>query len=325
MKTKIVYVVVSNERDIYLEQFYVSIKSLRQNSPDTFVTLLTDELTAETFIGIRGKISLEANEIVKISLPRELSGQARSRLLKTSIREYISGDFLFIDCDTLILKSLDSIDACQYEIAACIDSHSDLRNNPYKTMILNHGKIVGINFKEDKEYFNSGVIYVKDTPLCHKFFQLWNKYWKEGFEKGVKMDQPSFNKTNYELNFPIKILSDDWNCELKHGVKYLNDPFILHYLCTNVSALDDPQVYIMNDKEKLLKIKDTGIIPDEIICCFNNHFNGFGNNTQIISGIDIKINHSLSYYLLKKYHNSLFIKCIEHLFQETIKLKDKLR
>lgn len=37
------------------------------------------------------------------------------------------------------------------------------------------------------------------------------------------MDQPAFAKTNYMLNHPVQTLDNVWNCELKHGVKYLKE------------------------------------------------------------------------------------------------------
>jgi len=43
MKTKIIYVLVSNENDCYLEQALVSIYSLRLYNPDANLLLLVDE------------------------------------------------------------------------------------------------------------------------------------------------------------------------------------------------------------------------------------------------------------------------------------------
>lgn len=325
MKTKIVYVVVSEEKDIYLEQFYVSIKSLRYNSPGAYVILLTDQITAKTFTGLRKSFSEEADEIKIINLPENLSGQARSRLLKTSVRQNIAGDFLFIDCDTIILRSLDPVDSFCFDIAACNDSHTELKTNPYKTMIIEHGKINGIDFAIDKDYFNSGVIYVKDKKITHEFYNLWNILWKESFERGVFMDQPAFNKTNYIMNFPIHVLSDSWNCELKHGVRFLKEPHILHYLCTNVNAADDPQLYIMNNSDVLLNIKKTGKIPSTVSQCFDDHFLGFQTSNQMISGKDLDFLHSSYYALNKRIFQSSDEKKITWLIYKYFGLKNRIK
>lgn len=325
METKIVYVVVSDEKDIYLEQFFVSVASLRKNSPGAYVILLTDQFTAFGFLGNRKKFSEAADEIKIVEMPSGLSAQARSRLLKTSVRNQVQGNFLFIDCDTLILRPLNEIDNCKAQLAACLDSHSSLKENPYKKMIFYHGKRIDFEFDEERDYFNSGVIFVKDTPLAHEFYNSWQKQWKEGFEKGVSMDQPAFNKTNYMLGFPLEILPDIWNCELKHGLRYLKNPIILHYLCTNVNTPEDPQVYIMNNKDFLMKIKESGVICPEIEECFDDHFKGFLTNTQINSGQDLYLYQTLSYQLIKNIHNKRSGNFFEFIVKVLLKLRNLLK
>ena len=49
MKTKIIYVLVSNENDCYLEQALVSIYSLRLYNPDANLLLLVDEETSSIY------------------------------------------------------------------------------------------------------------------------------------------------------------------------------------------------------------------------------------------------------------------------------------
>ena len=65
MKTKIVYVLVSSNNDIYLEQAYVSMYSVKYYMPDAHITLLTDKLTEATFIGIRKK-EIQSNSLLNV-------------------------------------------------------------------------------------------------------------------------------------------------------------------------------------------------------------------------------------------------------------------
>ena len=65
MKTKIIYVLVSNENDCYLEQALVSIYSLRLYNPDANLLLLVDEETSRTLEnGIR-KLRSEERRVGK--------------------------------------------------------------------------------------------------------------------------------------------------------------------------------------------------------------------------------------------------------------------
>ena len=298
MKTKIVYVLVSTERDIYLEQAYISMLSLRHHVPNAHIVLLVDDQTNSSFVGTRkDKIQL-VDELVKVDLPGNLTAQQRSRMLKTSVRNLVDGDFLFVDCDTIITKSLEEIDSCAYDMAACQDSHSPFVKNPYRDLCLRHGKILDWPIEKELVYFNSGVIYVKDNQKTREFYQKWNEIWQDGAHKGVNMDQPSFAKTNYLMGHIVQILGDVWNCELKHGMKFLKDAKVVHYLCTNT---DSSPLFIMNSKSELLKVKNGEINP-VINRCFDDPFLGLTQVSQLVCGDDL-------YYLGSFLYN--FFKCRE--------------
>ena len=99
MKTKIIYVLVSNENDCYLEQALVSIYSLRLYNPDANLLLLVDEETSRTLEnGIRKLILNYVSKLVIVDVPFHYSKQQKSRYIKTSLRSQVIGDFLFIDC-----------------------------------------------------------------------------------------------------------------------------------------------------------------------------------------------------------------------------------
>ena len=288
METQIVYVLTSTSKDIYLEQAYASMYSLKYYMPEAHIILLTDRETEKTFTGLRKEEIKYADEIVVIDLDaQKYNGQKRSRILKTSVRKYIKGDFLFIDCDTIITKPLDDIEKIDAEIAACWDTHSLFKDNPYRDLCVRHAKLLGWDVEQEEVYFNSGVIYVKDTPLTHQFYELWNKNWFEGETRGVNMDQPAFALTNFQMGHIVKVLPDIWNCELKHGIKFLKDTNIVHYLCTNASKGQDKQLFIMNEKSELLKIKETGEITPDIIETINDPFYGIARLTYCFAGDDV--------------------------------------
>ena len=302
-KKKIIYVLVSTPNDIYLEQAYISMYSLRYYMPEVHITLLTDRLTADSFIGVRKEEIKYVDELVVVDLDGKImTAQKRSRQLKTSVRNRIDGDFLFVDCDTIITRPLDDIDKVDSMIAACRDTHVDFAHNPYRDMALRHGKLVGWPIEGERDYFNSGVIFVKDTPETHEFYRRWNENLNLGYPKQVFMDQPSFAKTNYEMGHVIQHLPDVWNCELKHGIRYLKDAYIVHYLCTNSSKFQDRQLFLLNEKDVLLEVKRTGLISDEIVETIKDPFRGIAEVTHCFAGDDVFFFRTNSYiYLRSKY------------------------
>lgn len=289
MKTKLVYILTSTPKDIYLEQMYVSMFSAKQCMPDAHIVLLTDTTTQKTFTGTREKEIQYADEIVAVDLdPQRFNGQQRSRQLKTSARNLIDGDFLFVDCDTIICKPLYEIDNFNFDIAACEDTHSEFQKNPYKRMCLRHGKRLGWPIEKETVYFNSGIIYVKDNERTRDFYKRWNENLLAGYSRNVFMDQPSFAKTNYDFNHIVQKLDDVYNCELKHGIRFLKDAKIVHYLCTNKSVCQEEQLFVMNESRVLEGIKVDAVISEEVKQAIADPFKGLAKVTHCFAGSDVQ-------------------------------------
>lgn len=312
-KLRILYVLTSSERDVYLEQAYVSMCSVRHYNPTAHITLLIDQITAESFVGVRKQEIRYADEVVVVGLPRELDGQRRSRMLKTSARKHVKGDFLFIDCDTIVVQPLDDILDVDAEIAACYDSHCvDFKESPYYKGNVSMGlKLNMPEIVDEEHYFNSGVILVRDTELAHRFYEAWNANLLAGVEKGVFMDQPSFAKTDFQLGHVIKRLDDVWNVELKYGMRYLRDAKVIHYLCTNRSKNQERQFFIMNDMDVLSSIKKEAVIPQEIIDTIGNPFNGLSPVCHCFAGGDIYFFTTRTFAFARELYDSRFFSFIE--------------
>lgn len=107
MKTKIVYVVASLDDDIYMEQAIVSAWSAHHYNPDVNIVLVCDQDTEATLHkGNRQRYVEELfNEIFVQQLPDTYSMIERSRALKTMVRNIVTGDFLYLDTDTMFTLS----------------------------------------------------------------------------------------------------------------------------------------------------------------------------------------------------------------------------
>ena len=124
MKTKLIYVLTCSESGTYIEQALMSIWSARHHNPDAHIVLLTDDKTDRLLTGTRGGLlDYVTEKIVVPFVDENASMMFRSRWIKTSARELVEGDFLFIDCDTIVCKSLAEIDGFQCEMGAVWESH----------------------------------------------------------------------------------------------------------------------------------------------------------------------------------------------------------
>lgn len=228
MKTKIVYVLVSNEEDYFLEQALMSIYSLRMHNPDVTVELVTDARTETTLTGKRGTIRSYINNVLIADVPTEYDNLRRSRHLKVNLRRIVSGDYLFIDCDTVICKPLDPVDLISSDLGMVADLNGPL--NLTEPFVIEKGLKAGFSSFEGEPYFNSGVIYAKDTATCHDFYSLWHENWLKSTENGDPNDQPALCETNRILANIIAELSGQWNCQIKfHGIHHVKDARIIHY------------------------------------------------------------------------------------------------
>lgn len=242
MHTKIVYTLVSDASDYYLEQALISVYSLRIYNPDTVVELVVDTLTAASLEGTRAKIKKYVTHVISIEAPNGYNKMLRSRFLKTTLRQWVTGDYLFVDCDTFISRSLEEIDLFHAELGLVADLNENLPLTNEDG--IQRCRQIGFTDVEGKPYFNSGVMYVKDTSLAHTFYEKWHRNWFLSTENGVCVDQPALCQTNMEMQYPIQELPAEWNCQFKYSyTRYLKEARILHFFSGGKPAFIQEQTY----------------------------------------------------------------------------------
>lgn len=304
MKTKIVYCISTEDKDVYLEQLAVSLYSLKRNSPQTEALVLIDSISYNHLTDARKKMLSIADNVKSIYVG-EGSGYYRSRILRTSVREYIEGPFLSIDSDTIIIRPLNELDNIDADIAAVQDANllefSSLHPT-YRRSVYNCNKYFNFRLQDEPKYFSGGAIFSNDTPQAHKFFREWNANFIEGHKKGVVGDQQSLAYTNYQLGHPIREISGIWNCQMYYGVRFMPQACILHYFAWK-NQNDDSEVSYTNPLQTVATYKEykkTGIITDEIIKIIEDTSLIFDPYTRMIEKDQLKIMRSYSYRLLER-------------------------
>lgn len=232
MRTKIVYVIVSDESDIYLEQAWVSAYSSRQHTPDAHIVFVTDEDTYKNIMRPgRKAVCAVVDELLPVVVDKRLGNLEKSRWLKTNLRKIIKGDFLFVDTDTVVTGDLSEIDGWKMDVGIVIDLHAPLSafsraDEIRKTM----GRVFGCDELHPKtEYYNSGVIYCKDTEKARRFFEAWHANWNLSASKGVATDQQSLVYTVNEMPDVVTPMSGDYNCQILGSIQYLHTAKIMHF------------------------------------------------------------------------------------------------
>lgn len=269
---KIVYVITSTDSDLILEQFWISVVSLKAHTPNALVTILTDVITRETFSSSphRSKIASLADEIIAIDLDKSLDGKTRSRHLKTSMGNIIKGDFLFLDTDTIICEDISDLKKCDGVLSAVLNQHVLVGSSKGwdERSLLRPINKMGYHAGPNGAHFNSGVIFIHDTDSSHEFFTLWHDLWLETCKKGIVFDQISFNEANYRLKGVIKEISGVWNVQHNRNARYIAEAKILHYLTFNSTTAGksgrDELFFQIANSGMIGKVKECDELPNDI-------------------------------------------------------------
>ena len=118
-------------------------------------------------------------------------------------------------------------------------------------------KYFNIDISEEKEYYNGGVFYVKDTEIAHTFFDVWHKNWSYEKEHTSSMlDQPPLMKTNIDMGHVITEMKGDINCQILLSIRYLHNASIIHFYNTN--NCKDPSISPFHSSDIYRQIKELG-------------------------------------------------------------------
>jgi len=319
---KFVYVLTSSLDDFYYEQFFLSATSLRLHNPKAHVVVLIDSKTKQNLVGKRSAYEQMVSEVKIISPPSELSQKEASRWLKTSIHHYVDGDFIFIDCDTVIAKSLDPNFHAIVQVGAVLDTHVTLEQHHSFSYFQKEDEKAGFSssMKTNARY-NGGLVYCKDDTLGREFFERWHSLWIEGRKKGCSQDMPSLNQANCDMGEIVAELGGEWNCQISHnGLPYLHEAAIIHYFSTSLVSFSP--AFILASSEILSRIRTLGAIPSEVYGLLKIPQTAFVNRSRIVSDettLDIIDSAYFSKLLsLRRRHKKLFFMIDKYILRKNV-------
>lgn len=316
MKTKLVYVLTCGEEGTYIEQALISAYSARYHNPDAHIVLIVDDKTNELLVGKRAEVLEYVTEKVVVDLPDDMLMRERSRYIKTSVRELISGDFLFIDSDTIVCGSLSDIDECDYNVGAVLDTHLSVNNYPayLKSYLKSRLDIINVDVETVRYYFSSGVMYVKDNEFSHSLYKKWHELWYGGLSNGFIGDQPYLLKADLKLGNVIKEIPGVWNTVMYAYPTWIKDARILHFSPhKNMCVLFDSNFLSVIRKNGLESYKSI-VLNHDCTYIANIWQKPFSKFIKIYKGLKIIKKHSpesLQTYLIEISIRDIVVKLFE--------------
>jgi hypothetical protein len=294
-----------------------------------------DDKTALSLHGDREQIKAMIDEFKTVSLPEKLSDTERSRWLKTTMRQEISGDFLYIDCDTVIVSDLSDISKLDFNLGAVADAHCDMETfckrypesaNWYSKL---HSKTGFNSLLQSGMYFNGGVFLCRDTPIVYDFFAEWHKLWLISVSKGISLDQPALKEVNSSFGNMIKELNGVWNCLICYdgSIVYLSDSKIIHYQISLLSNRMNQKAYLLTDPSIFEEIKKAGKITPRVWQILQNPRAAFSSRSRVIGMNDStsKFMSSVVFDFYLKRVNTRSFAFFESILLRIFRIKDLLR
>lgn len=298
---KIVYVLSSDHNDIYLEQTLLSVHSLRKTNTNVFVELVCDQRTYSTLQGKRAEVLKYIDKKTVIDVPEIYNKVQTSRWLKTSLRKYVEGKYLFLDSDTVITDRLDGICNFKDDIGAVPDGHVNMGLTPYNKGLRSISRKDDWTFNENLPYYNSGVLYVKDTEIATKLYEGWHSRWIKGVEnKNHVSDQSYLAASDEELGHVIQPLDGIWNCQIaRNGLPYLHDSKIIHLLGFSFHSQCPPLFFY--DLSVYQEIKEKGFVTKRISEMLDRAKCVFPPINGIVAGDEVIISRSRIFRFLMRH------------------------
>lgn len=215
----------------------MSLHTLRKHNPDISAYVVIDHITLDCLKGERLNTLSHYAKILSFDTPSEYNTEKlRSRFLKTSVRKLVPGDFLFLDCDTIVCRPFSFEDFNDTDIGMIADLNADLPLSDESVLIK--CKNAGFSNLLGSPYFNSGVAFVKDSPVAFRFYEMWHQLWRESVLNGCVYDQPALCEANRQLGGVVNEIPDTWNCQIhyKNSRQFLQNAYVLHYFAADGSA-----------------------------------------------------------------------------------------
>lgn len=261
---KYIYVVTGNKNNVYVEQAWVSIWSLKHYNPDARVVIITDVETSKYIDTIHALKPL-LYHIEAVKFDKSVSSVVRSRWLKTSMRQLVDGDFIYIDSDTIITDNLSELEQATIDLGLVLDMHVEFPIHYYHKLV---SKLIKKIYKEKvgkvKEYYNGGLVLCRDTKQNREFFHRWHENWKTSKNQGVNFDQMSLLKTCMEFPNLATQISGIYNCQLTYNIRYFHEAKIVHFQRVKNTGEPISEFYT---NEIFERIKEAGEIGNDIIKC----------------------------------------------------------
>lgn len=225
------YVLTGGAGSVYADMTAVSLLSLLDQHPDTPVTLLADEATARGLEAAGGPLARQAR-IQPVPVRDGNDPMTASRSIKTRLRELVDGDVLFLDADTLVFRPIEASLVRSRAARLAYDRYHPRGGPALQLSGWVEDLLQKAGWPRPAAYYNSGVMWLPDSPAVRQLCAEWRRRWLEGRNLGTWKDQPSLNVAVDQAG-PLEPLAPAYNVHPYSAPQHIGRSRILHFWVTS--------------------------------------------------------------------------------------------
>src|SRR5277367_113484 len=120
MQPQICYALTNGEGDRYAAMTFISASLVRRVYPQAKIVVLVDELTEPLLVRQSAPIVKLADQIIRVQTGID-APLARNRFVKTSVRLFVKGDYVYLDADALPIRRFGALFAGGADMAGVLN------------------------------------------------------------------------------------------------------------------------------------------------------------------------------------------------------------
>lgn len=230
----VVYALTSEGLDMHSATSRVSVASLRISNPRARAVIVCDAQTHSNIERTGDPLRSEVDQWLVRDTP-DGPPVFRNRFLKTSLRAWLDGPFLYLDGDTVVRGDIGALFEPDTDIAVAPNhSQDDIGRQIWsgdREFFARMGWPIG-----GRPFVNGGVIYLNDTPAARAFSAQWHQFWLASVAVGVTRDQPSLNAAIDATRPRVRLLPHRYNAQCRMNPAVAIDAVIDHYYSARAGA-----------------------------------------------------------------------------------------
>jgi len=236
---QVLYVLTGDQSDRAACQLGVSLLALRKVEPNAVVTLSCDGLAAKFLERDFPEI---LDQIDSVLQPETMHSSAieQSRELKILALQYLPGDFVYLDNDTLpVMPFYQDLAARSDQIGLAKDhNHEFPLGTGVPTQVWDRYEVLGWDAKPTT-YFNAGLGFYRDGEARRQLSARWFDRWNESVARmKIYNDQHCLNAAIVELGLDVTELPSCFNAMVTVHPRHAVGARVYHYMAGNRKSLD---------------------------------------------------------------------------------------